>query len=142
MANPRILTNEPAEDVEPAPEAPQPDLDPASWLARDESDVTGYVSVRGGRLKVGALTQGEMERLRKAASQPNPRDLKGERIVDGALLNRLIIAHALNKANPGSDISHEQLAGKLTGDLTEIVKTILAQSGFSEVGERQELPFD
>ncbi len=145
MESPRMLTTEPLDldDEEVAsPTSDLPDLDPASWLARDDGRVTGYVGVRGGRLKVGALTQGEMERLRKGASKPNPRDVKGEKILDSGLLNRLIISHALSKANGGQIITPDQLEGKLTGDLTEIAKRILALSGFTEVGERDELPFD
>jgi hypothetical protein len=128
---PRTLTTEPS-DIE------QVDLDPGAWLARDESDVVGRVSVRGGTLLVGALTQGEMEQLRAASSKINPRDVKGERIIDAGLLNRWVIAKAMMKANPDVTITPDQLATKLTGDLTEIARKILALSGFKSDGERDE----
>lgn len=151
IERPRMLTTEPDDDLElesvADPETPE-DLDPRTWLARDESDVVGRVSVRGGSLKVGALTQGEMEMLRKRASKPNPaypRD-PSKRIQDDGLLNRWVIAHAMSKAagtaGTPDEVQPEALTGKLTGDLTELARKILKLSGFVDEDERVDLPFD
>lgn len=135
---PRILTTAVSEDV---PE--QTDLDPAAWLARDDSGVMGHVSVRGGRLKVGALLQGEIEEIRQLASKINPRNVKGERILDPGLFNRWVISKALSKANGGDLINPDQLSSKLSGELKEIAAKVLALSGYKQDGERDDdLPFD
>src|SRR5258708_18975155 len=145
-----MITTEPDDfDDPPLTEEPQ-DLDPRAWLAGDEGNVTGRVSVRGGTLAVGALTQGEMTMLRKQSSRQSPRG--GERILDSDLLNRWVISYAMAKGkSPGADAAIltaeaeeylKPLNAKLTGDLTEVARKILRLSGFVDEAERQDDPFD
>lgn len=144
------------EVFEDEPQVADADLDPGAWLARDDTKRMGRVQVSGGTLKVGALTNREYDALRakvRRVNPANPRDPDG--IVDSKKLSRLLVAYAINKAHgwarlegstivmDSNGIAPEALDGKLTGDVLELMRGILALSGLVEADQRQApVPFE
>jgi len=113
------------------------DLDPAEWLARDDSHKVDYVIIGDARLKVGILTQGEWENLEAQSrgmgvGRVNPANPRGPRLRNANWLARAIIAFAINKAAGREVASPDALKAKATGELIAIQKAVLRVSGIDE----------
>jgi hypothetical protein len=108
------------------------DIDPAGWLAHDDSLVTGSVeiTVKGEprTLQIAAITERENNDLLKASKKFNKLDPKNPKM-DFTEYRLRAIAYSLNKANPGSLVTAESLQGRLTGQLTKIQEAVFKLSG-------------
>lgn len=102
------------------------DINPLDWLGKDDSQATGFIPVVGGRMKVSAITEGELNRLVKQSQDFDPRTKSGK--MNPGKLRLAIICYSINKAN-GTQITAEQLQNKLVGELTTIQKEIFRISG-------------
>lgn len=112
------------------------DIDPADWLARDDTSKTGYVYMDGGRMKVGLLTQGDYERLERDSRVIDPRNPHGPRKPNANKLARSIIAFAINKGAGRDVVTADDLLRKPTGDLKAIQDAVLRVSGMDEESMR------
>jgi hypothetical protein len=117
------------------------DIDPASWLAHDEADLTGNVEVMVNgeprTLRIAPITEKENNDLLKASRKFNKLDPKNPKM-DFTEYRLRAIAYSLNKANPGNTITSEALLGRLTGQLTKIQEAVFRLSGL-EVESRSDV---
>lgn len=129
-----------ASDLEALDRAPDvedaQDIDPADWLARDDTSRTDYVHIDGGRMKIGLLTQGDYEQLEREARVIDPRNPHGPRKPNANKLARSIIAFAINKGAGRPVVTADDLLRKPTGDLLAIQKAVLRVSGMDDESAR------
>ena len=134
----------------PTGEVIEHDVDPATWLEKDDSTRTATVMTSAGPLRIAAINDDELDKLMALAKtkvdRTNPR---GERKIDTMRLRRLLITYSINKAygyeNPPGNLhqpdkalspTNPKLLRKLTGELTKIQKEVQSLSGLDDDNEK------
>jgi hypothetical protein len=105
------------------------DISPEDWLATESDKIGSYVTADGRTLKIASITDAESTQVRRASMRMNPktRTLK----VDLTTFKRALIVHSINKAS-GSSLLPDAIAHRPLGELTSLMKAIMALSGMEE----------
>lgn len=137
---PTVLEGDTADEVAAAfaPEAIQ-DIDPASYLAEDDSDLVGFVNVKTKtgirRLAIAALTEKEIGMAQKQATSPD-KTRRGATVFDGVVFKRALVAMSLSKVTK-TVVMPDHLGQKLSGSITIIADAITKLSGFADEKESE-----
>lgn len=125
------------EQLEPTTATEPQDIEPGQWLAASKEVPTETVEVKGGRIKLAALTEKESDQLRRLAERINPSNPRGPKLMDLKKMRIVTACASINKAygyTPSDPrfLRPEQLEEALTGELTMINKKIAEISGYKE----------
>lgn len=117
------------------PPAEGSDVSLAAYLAEDDSTVTGTITISKGRkIKIGVVTELEMEQLQNSATKPDPRAGRGATKFDQVLFRRMLAVKALHKADPSipeaTILANFVGNTRLAGDITAIAEGCAKLSGF------------
>jgi hypothetical protein len=125
------------------------DIDPETWLASeyDPEDLTSYVELRAGRVKVAAITEAEQDGIRRRSLVPrDPKRPRGERELNMKLIRYWTICVSMNKAYgypPGDprELTPRKIeqSARLSGEITKISDEVFRISGYDEIASSTEV---